>query len=239
MISNTTGDGWPELPGAACNQDSTDTWAGRDAMILAVKDFCAGERRQTAYRRCHHDADICTDPHNTRGSKGDLTSATFGSEFDYMNESISWESDNDAVISEHGCSTWLDIVTDGCNVPQSGQSNDKHGGLIEYTNTKLNATMKIEPLVMRKIWDGGQAGGQQCNGIDTNNYLDQETLASNIEDFCAKSAGQNVADSGSTFSQVYNDGTPDRVELSTQWPNGERNYEVFKEECLYYMSVIK
>lgn len=173
-----------------------------------------------------------------RGSKGDLTSATFGSNFDYMNVPISWESD-DAVISEHGCSTWLDTVTDGCNVPQPGQSNDKHGGLIEYTNSKLNATMKIEPLVMRRIWDGGQAGGQQCNGIDTNNYLDQGTLQSNIADFCAKSAEQKIADSDSTFSQVYNDGTPDRVELSTQWPKGERNYEVFQDECQYYMSVIR
>jgi hypothetical protein len=48
MISNTTGAGWPVLPGAACNQDSSDTWAGRDAMTSAVKEFCAGERRRTA-----------------------------------------------------------------------------------------------------------------------------------------------------------------------------------------------
>jgi hypothetical protein len=167
-----------------------------------------------------------------------LTSATFGSGFDYMNVSISWESDGDAIISEHGCSTWLDVVTDGCSVPQPGQSNDKHGGLIGYTNTMLNATLKIEPLVMRKIWNGGVAGGQQCNGIDNNNYVDPSNLATNIELFCMMSAAQNIAESNSTISKVYNDGTPDRVELSTQWPKGERNYEVFREECLYYMSVI-
>ncbi|CAD0112710.1 unnamed protein product [Aureobasidium uvarum] len=237
MRSSTTGDGWPDLPGAACSQDSTDTWAGRDAMISAVKDFCAGKR--SICLDCYKGAKLCTDPHHTRGSKGELTSATFGSDFDYMNVSISWEGDGAAVISEHGCSTWLDIMTDGCNVPQSGQSSDKHGGLIEYTNTKLNATLKIEPLVVRRIWDGGQAGGQQCNSIDTNNYIDQGTLASNIGDFCTKSAGQNIAESDSIFSQIYNDGTPDRVELSTQWPKGQRNYQVFQDECVHYMSVIK
>jgi hypothetical protein len=30
------------IGGAACNTDSSETWAERDAMISAVNEFCAG-----------------------------------------------------------------------------------------------------------------------------------------------------------------------------------------------------
>jgi hypothetical protein len=30
------------IEGAACNTDSSETWANRDAMIAAVNEFCAG-----------------------------------------------------------------------------------------------------------------------------------------------------------------------------------------------------
>ena len=101
------------------------------------------------------------------------------------------------------------------------------------------AILRIEPLVMRRIWDGDRSDDKQCNEIDTDNYMDQGTLESNIEAFCAESAKQEVVESGSVFTQTFNDGTPDRVVLTTEWPKGPQNYQVFWEECQYYMGVLK
>lgn len=168
-----------------------------------------------------------------------MTSATFGTGLDYMNISISWNSDN-AVLGQHSCAAWLDVVTDGCSIPNpAGGANFKHGGSVGWNTPYVNATLNIEPLVMREIFHLGTADFHQCNGVDTNKYVDQQTLQSNIDDYCIKSANQSVAESGSTFEQTYNDGTPDRVTLSTEWPKGAWNYEVFKDECTYYLGVLK
>lgn len=156
-----------------------------------------------------------------------------------MNVSIRW--DDKANIGEHSCSAWLDVVTDGCNVPLPGADNLKHGGSIPYKSNVVNATMIIEPLVVRREWNGGKAGGHKCNPITSNHYIDQDTLQSNVVDFCKQSAAQprGIAQSGSKFSKVFNDGTPDRVELTTKWPTGPRDYQIFQDECTYYMGVLK
>lgn len=155
-----------------------------------------------------------------------------------MNISVEWNSDG-GVISEHGCMSWLDVVTDDCDVPKEGEGNLKHGGTIDSAYTTVDATLRIEPLVMRRIWDGDQSDNKECNPIDTHNYVDQGTLESNIDAYCTESAKQEVAESGSMFTQTFNDGTPNRVVLTTEWPKGPRNYQVFWEECQYYMGVLK
>lgn len=101
-----------------------------------------------------------------------MTSGTYNSGFDYMNISIKWDSDN-GVISEHGCMSWLDVVMDGCNVPKEGGSNFKHGGTIDSNYPTVDATLRIEPLVMRQIWDRYDGDNQKCNPVDTNHYIDQ------------------------------------------------------------------
>lgn len=168
-----------------------------------------------------------------------MTSATFNSDSaDYMNVSIIW--DDDANMGEHSCYAWLDTVTDGCDTDNGGDG--KHGGQIFYESQAVNATLKIEPLVMKRVWDNWQDGGQECSSIDNRYYMDQETLSSNIDDFCKQSAAaqpSGIAESGTTFSQIFNDGRPDRVKISTEWPTGPRNYQVFEEECLWYLGVLK
>ncbi|KAF2166025.1 hypothetical protein M409DRAFT_23753 [Zasmidium cellare ATCC 36951] len=221
-VVSSTGSSQPQIGGAACTTDSSDTWSQREAMISALDSFCA-------------------DPHNIKGNRDTVTSETFNHDsLDYMNVSIRW-SDN-AVIGEHSCSAWLDVVTDGCDVPTDGKNsaNLKHGGIIPYQSKVGNASLSIEPLVVRRVWDKGKAGGQQCNSISTNNYLDQATLQGNIVDYCRQSSAQphGIGSSGSTFSQVFNEGTPSRVEIATTWPTGARNYQIFEEECRYYLSVL-
>lgn len=169
-----------------------------------------------------------------------MTSATFNHDsFDYMNISISWE--EKANLGEHSCSAWLSVVTDGCDVPKAGEQNWKHGGAIAYHSDIVNATLNIEPLVVRKIWDKGKAEGQQCNDVNNKRYLDQASAQANIKDYCKQSVVHSggLGKAGSKFLQTFNDGTPGRVEVTTEWPAGVRDYEIFEEECQYYLSVLK
>lgn len=171
-----------------------------------------------------------------------MTSETFNRDsLDYMNVSISWE--GDAVLGEHSCSAWLDVLTDGCDVPSGGNNpeNLKHGGLISYQSRVTNASLSIEPLVVRRMWDKGRAGGQLCNGVGTNHYVDQATLDANIIEYCNNSKAQpnGIGVSGLTFRQNLNVGTPSQLDISTTWPSGPRNYQIFEEECRYYLSVVK
>ncbi|KAL8792559.1 MAG: hypothetical protein Q9195_004858 [Heterodermia aff. obscurata] len=88
--------------------------------------------------------------------------------------------------------------------------------------------------------DSGQATAHQCNGLAQNNYITQATLSNNIQSFCAASAAQpnDIANTGSTFSQDYNANTPDDVTIKTSWPTGPRDYQIFADECNYYLSTI-
>lgn len=203
----------PPIP--ACNGSSTDTWTSRNAAVSAVSSFCS-------------------DYSNVAGSTGKTNSATFNpNTLDYMSVSIAW--DDDVNIGEAQCNGWFDTVVDGCDVPGAGGSNLKHGGSIGFA---ANATLSVNPLVMQRIWDKGKGTGQQCNGINNQQYVTRSTLAGNIQDFCNASAGHNIANSSSTFTKDYNAGTPDHVTLTTTWPNGPLNYQVFADECNYYLGTI-
>ena len=177
------------------------------------------------------------------GSSGTTASETFNPDsFDYMNVSISWDNDQSSIV-EQGCTAMLGVVTDGCDVPGEGDTdNSKHGGTISYRNPAANATLRIEPLVMKKVWDRWDGiPAKQCNDPTSNNYMDTATPDVNINDFCKLLSTQpgGIAESGSTFTQTYNDGRPDRVDLTINWPLGPCNYQIFKEECVYYMSTLK
>lgn len=247
MFVNNSGDPWPQVGGAACTATSSDTYTDRDAMKKAVSSFCAGQSSsQTPERFLKGKLTMNSDPRNlqARDDGAVLTTANPNS-LDYMSISIQWGLNSSGLnIGEHSCLAWLDTLTDGCSVPPPGATTDwKHGGAISYTPNNQNVTLTIEPRVVRTIWDGGQdgQGNAQCSDPGSNQYLDQATLAANIADFCAQSAAQpnGVAQPGTVFSQTYNDGTPDRVVLSTEWPLGPRSFQIFQDECSWYMSVLR
>lgn len=225
---------------------SSSSWTNRDAMRSAVSGFCAGQSLpQIPERSVKEKLTISSDPKNLKAANGRLARFNTANpdSLDYMSISIQWgQNSSNLNIGEHSCLAWLDTVTDGCSVPTAGAADNlKHGGTISYAPNKLNATLMIEPLVVRRLFDGGKQGNAQCSDAGNNQYLDQAQLQANIDDFCAKSAAQpnGIARSGSVFSQVYNDETPDRVVLSTQWPQGPRNYQIFQEECSWYMGVLR
>ena len=203
----------PSPPNPACNGTSSDTWAARDAAIAAASSFCSGFA-------------------NLAGSTGKTTSATFNqNSLDYLSISINWN--DDISMGENQCNAWFDTVIDGCDTTGS----TKHGGSIGFA---ANATLSVDPLVVRREWDGGQATTPQCNGINNKNYVTQSTLAANIQDFCTASAAQpnGIATAGSTFTKDYNANTPDHMTLTTTWPPGPLNFQIFPDECKYYMNTI-
>ena len=108
-----------------------------------------------------------------------------------------------------------------------------------YYSDSVNATFNVDPLVLRRIWSGGQATAYNCSE-QKYYHMDQEPLKDNIEDYCEKASGftDGIAEAGSEFSQVYNEDSADRVALKTEWPSGQRDYQIFKDECEYYMNKV-
>lgn len=108
--------------------------------------------------------------------------------------------------------SWLDVVMDGCDVLTDGE-NFKHGGTIDSNYPTVDATLRIEPLVMRRIWNGYTSDDKKRNPVDSNNDFDHELFEANIGAYCTDPARREIAESGSVFTQTFNDGTPDRVVL--------------------------
>ncbi|KAI9829475.1 MAG: hypothetical protein M1819_006295 [Sarea resinae] len=215
--ATSTDQSCPLPPSPACDGTSTDTWTARDAAVSAVTQFCNKSV-------------------NNLGSAGKVTSGTFNpNSLDHMSISIKW--DDDYAIGQGECNMWFDSLIDSCDVP-NGNSNPlnlKHGGSIGFAT---NATLSIEPLVVRQEWNKGRATAHQCNGINNNNYIDQATLAGNIQAYCQSSASKILANASSTFTQDFNANTPDHVTLTTKWPAGPLSFQIFQDECNYYMSTI-
>jgi hypothetical protein len=242
---NVTSEISPGLGDRACNGDSSDTWADRDMMRSAVEDFCTGTSRQISERAPRKEKPNLTHPmtdiHKTNGSAGTTTNAIFNAKsLDELSISIDW--DETGAIEEHSCMAWLNIITDGCDVPDgmgANSENLKHGGSLAYYSDNVNATFNIETLVTRRIWAGGQASEHNCSD-EKYYHVDRTLLQSNVEDYCVALSEYSggIAEAGSVFSQVFNEDSADRVELKIEWPTGQRNFQIFKEECQSYMGVI-
>lgn len=202
-------------PSPTCNGSSTDTWTTRDSAASAIASFCSVGS-------------------NLNGTTGQTTSGTYNNgTINFIEISIEW---NDAdTIDDGSCNTYFLTLLDSCDIPTANSANLKHGGSIDYQG---NATLSIKPLVMQREWDGGQPTYHTCNGGSTDYYLEQSILASNIQDYCTKSTQNNIAAGGYEFSQDYQAGTPDAVTISTSWPTGDLSYEIFEEECNYYLDTV-
>ena len=212
------GDSCQLPPSPACNATLSRTWTSRDAADAGVTAFCASHL-------------------SVKGAAGKTTSGVFNDpkSLDYMSVSIAWE--DDVSIGENQCNAWFKTVIDGCSIPTATDNRDnwKHGGSIGFAD---NATLSIEPLVIRRLWDKPKSMDPHCNGLDNNHYVTHDTLRDNIKDYCSESARQIVAVGGSTFAKEYNAQTPDHLSLTRIWPTGPMSFQVFEEECIYYLATI-
>ncbi|KAH0017849.1 hypothetical protein KCU78_g7397, partial [Aureobasidium melanogenum] len=200
----------PVPPAPMCEGSSTNTWADRDVTVSAISEFCSkGE--------------------NVNGAAGQLTSGVYeDGSLNYVNLSIAWNASS--AIGDGTCKTYFMTALDSCDT----DSGLKHGGSIGY----MGAELSITPLVVQREWDRGRPDYHVCNDLDNNKYVKQSLLASNIQDYCSKSAANSVASSDHLFSMDYNVGTPSAVTISTKWPTGDRHFQIFEEECNYYLNTV-
>lgn len=78
-----------------------------------------------------------------------------------------------------------------------------------------------------------------CFGLQTNRYMNRGVLAGNIEHFCEAAQARARPDSGSKFiSTVYNGGTPNEVMLIIDYETPDIDYEIGKEDCVFYLKEI-
>jgi hypothetical protein len=198
----------PVPPAPICQGSGTDTWSDRDATVSAISE-------------------VCSKGEHINGAAGQLTSEVYDNgSLNYVNLSMAWNASS--AIGDGTCKTYFMTALDSCDT----DSGLKHGGSIGF----LDAVLKITPLVVQREWDGGRPDDHVCNGLDNGKYIKQSLLASNIQDYCSKSAANPVADSDSLFSLDYNVDTPSAVTISTRWPSGDHHFRVFEEECNYYLN---
>lgn len=167
--------------------------------------------------------------------------------FDYLNISISC--DTDGAIGEHACRAWLDAVTDGCDVPNDdgeNSSNLKHGGAVKCQNVNANATLRIQPLTMRRIWNGGRT--ENCTATDhwegDDKIQRQDIRRRELTVFCEGDAlgeqednDRDFAVPGLRFSRKMDVSPLDgAMQLQIEWPRGEQAYQIFPSECVYVFS---
>ncbi|KAM0723338.1 hypothetical protein Q7P37_000323 [Cladosporium fusiforme] len=229
-IADSAGGYLPHVGNPSCNGDSTATWAHRDSILSSIHDFCS-------------------DPRHLHASKGDLTSATFNSgSLNYLNISISWATDGE--IDEHACRYWLDAVTEGCDIPddkERNSENNKHGGTIEYESSTTNAILQIQPLAVRKVRNSGRT--DKCTVTDKwDGKIQQLALRRReLSGLCSESLKHQQDDQEDSESGIAGPGDEFNTKMAVppldgamnfqiKWPRGERAYEIFNEECLYFFS---
>ena len=79
---------------------------------------------------------------------------------------------------------------------------------------------------------------QTCNGIDNVKWVSRDTLANNIGIYCADAAKQGVQDKDSgSLVRSYNQGTPNELTLSMEWPSGLA-FTLVESDCNNYMTAI-
>lgn len=125
-------------------------------------------------------------------------------------------------------------------------SNLKHGGTVEYRNVNANATLSIQPLTVRRIWDGGRT--DKCEATDhwegDNKIQRQDIRRRELTGYCHGDAlrkqeenDRDFADPGSHFAMKMDVSPLDgAMQLLVEWPRGEQAYQIFPDECVYFFS---
>ncbi|KAL8918373.1 MAG: hypothetical protein Q9208_007392 [Pyrenodesmia sp. 3 TL-2023] len=75
-----------------------------------------------------------------------------------------------------------------------------------------------------------------CFGVETTKWMGKDALDNAIRTFCEEAEKQGVQDKDSgSLVRNYNDGGPDQVMLSMDWPSGS-SFKPSKDECAKHMT---
>lgn len=77
-----------------------------------------------------------------------------------------------------------------------------------------------------------------CSGDTTTKWMGRDALNTAIGTFCGAAEAQGVQDPGSgSLVRKYNEGSPDAVSLSIDWPSGS-GFKPKKTDCVGYMTTV-
>jgi hypothetical protein len=125
-------------------------------------------------------------------------------------------------------------------------SNLKHGGAVEYQNVNANATLRIQPLTVRRIYNNGRT--DECTATDQwegdERIQRQDIRRRELTGYCHGDAlrqqeenDRDFANPGSHFALKMDVSPLDgAMQLQIEWPPGEQAYQIFPNECVYFFS---
>jgi hypothetical protein len=77
-----------------------------------------------------------------------------------------------------------------------------------------------------------------CMGIDNTKWMGRDALRDAIDSFCGEAEAQGVQDKDSgSLARNYNQGGPDQVTLSIDWPSGS-TFKPKMDECVGYLTTV-
>ncbi|KAL8895447.1 MAG: hypothetical protein Q9207_008169 [Kuettlingeria erythrocarpa] len=94
------------------------------------------------------------------------------------------------------------------------------------------------PCVPSQASSPSPASELTCFGVETTKWMGRDALNQAIGTFCQQAEEQGVQDKDSgSLVRNYNDGGPDQVTLSMDWPSGS-SFKPSKGECTKHMAAI-
>jgi hypothetical protein len=77
---------------------------------------------------------------------------------------------------------------------------------------------------------------QTCIGPNVHKHVTRDTLANNIEDFCAQAVDQDVQDRDSdSLGREFNIGTSEHAAIVMTWLSGS-SFKSFEADCNHYLA---
>ena len=117
----------------------------------------------------------------------------------------------------------------------------------------LSDTDSPDPSVWEEVHDDGSTSSPEpsgsptapstdaklkCNGVTTTKWMGRDALNGVIGTFCGDAETQGVQDPGSgSLVRRYNEGGPDAVELSIEWPSGS-DFKPKKDDCVGFLTTV-
>ncbi|KAI9890439.1 MAG: hypothetical protein M1814_003923 [Vezdaea aestivalis] len=109
-------------------------------------------------------------------------------------------------------------------------------GMYQYRDAVLDAIRSAQP--------GGGGGdsspplAKTCNGLGSKNYVAQQSLSLNIDDFCGQAAKQGTLDKDSgSIGRKFFAGTPNEVDISMDWTPG-LDFKPNQADCIAILNHI-
>jgi hypothetical protein len=128
--------------------------------------------------------------------------------------------------------------------PEDNAQTKTFTGLPDGWAGPLPDTDNPDPAVWEEITDDKApppppVAKLTCTGIDNTKWMARDALRDAIDRFCVEAEAQGVQDKDSgSLTRNCNQGGPDQVTLSIDWPSGSTTFKPRKDECVGYITPV-